>query len=232
MRPSRGRRQRSAGLLRQLPWPPAGNDRYATSPGRSRSAISLDDVLTGVVAEAGQALGADVAVVRLREKTAGATWARPGATAGAMDVRERSSARDDGRRHRGRRRPLERPAGLGCCPAPARRGTGGPPVGSRQSGRPPRAVDGRTYALASARPGLAGHPRAGHRRGHRAQRSSMTGLTMSSRCKSSTGPPRRALRGPDPDCRASLSAPDFRVSGHVLGHVPAQLHAGLGRIKI
>ena len=29
-----------------------------------------------------------MAVVRLREKTAGATWARPGATAGAMDVRE------------------------------------------------------------------------------------------------------------------------------------------------
>ena len=53
-----------------------------------RSAISLDDVLTGVVAEAGQALGADVAVVRLRENTAGATWARPGATAGAVDVRE------------------------------------------------------------------------------------------------------------------------------------------------
>ena len=53
-----------------------------------RSAISLDDVLTGVVAEAGQALGADVAVVRVQGNTAGATWARPGATAGAMDVRE------------------------------------------------------------------------------------------------------------------------------------------------
>jgi len=53
-----------------------------------RSAISLDDVLTGVVAEAGQALEADVPVVRLRENTAMATWARPGATAGAMDVRE------------------------------------------------------------------------------------------------------------------------------------------------
>ena len=133
-----------------------------------RSAISLDDVLTGVVAEAGQALGADVAVVRLRENTAGATWARPGATAGAVDVREdllHAMTGDD----------IVDVDDLSNDPlvwAAARHRLGaalGVPLSAADKWSATSCCRRPHVRMARARPGLAGHPRAGHRRGHRAR---------------------------------------------------------------